>query len=156
MLVENSHSTNNVNIKRDILKSGTDVADVGCGDRFLEPEFEKLGMNYEGYDIEDGNIETDPINVRENSFDLMVSYSLIEHLHDPSNFLSEANRCLKTNGIIVIETPNWRYCKNDFYNDYTHVKPYTPTSLKTLLNHHGFNALGDFPNLRCKSMGVYK
>ena len=142
-------------VQRDLLVSGGNVADVGCGDRFLQPEFERRNMNYSGFDILDGDFETDPIPVDDNSFDLMVSYSVIEHLNDPSNFLSESLRCLKPDGHLIIETPNWHYSQRDFFNDYSHVKPYVPDSLKSLLDDHGFYVLGDFPNLRCKSRYAY-
>ena len=142
-------------VQRELFVASGNVADIGCGDRFLQSEFEKRGMNYSGFDIQDGNFEIDPIPASNKSFDLMVSYSLIEHLSDPSNLLSEMLRCLKPDGHIIIETPNWHYSQHDFYNDYTHVKPYTPCSLISLLNHHGFIVLGDFPNVRCKSNWFY-
>lgn len=142
-------------LKREIFIVNGSVADIGCGDRFLKPEFEKRKMNYSGYDIEDGDFEIDPIPADEKSFDLIVSYSLIEHLHDPSNILAEMRRCLKPGGHVILETPNWHYSQHDFYNDYTHVKPYTPGSLTSLLTHHGFIVLGDFPNVRCKSNWFY-
>ena len=142
-------------VQRNLLPLDGSVADIGCGDRFLQPEFEKRGMNYSGFDIEDGDFETDPIPAENNCFDLMISYSLIEHLRDPSLLLSEMARCLKQEGHLLLETPNWHYSQQDFFNDYTHVKPYVPDSLRSLLNHHGFSVLGDFPNLRCKSRFAY-
>lgn len=38
-------------------------------------------------------------------FDLIISHSVIEHVNDPLNYLSEACRILKPGGILFLETP---------------------------------------------------
>ena len=139
---------------RMIINGGT-VLDLGAGDQYLKPEFEKNHMSYTGLDIDDLNLETDKINSDDNVFDLVVSYSVIEHLYDPQNFLSEIFRVMKPGGIVLIETPNWHYSFKTFYNDYTHVRPFCPESLKALLIANGFDSVRAFPNLRCKPSFFY-
>lgn len=129
--------------------------DLGCGDRYLRDEIEAMGLNYEGFDIDDCNLMNEAIPASDNYADYVVSYSLIEHLPDPDNFLREAFRVLKPGGLLVLETPNWHHSGRDFFNDYTHSKPYTPASLRALCGDYGFVVMGDFPNLRCKPDWFY-
>ena len=79
--------------------------------------------------------------------------SVLEHLRDPSKFLSEILRVLKINGFIYLETPNWTYCKDIFYDDPTHQRPYTPKALENLLKIYEFKDIIITPNLRCKKSG---
>ena len=134
---------------------GNSVVDIGCGDKFLESAFKKEGLNYHGYDIDDLDIEFDNLPHDKDSIDLIISYAVIEHLSDPQNMLDEALRCLKPGGSIVIRTQNWQYSYKDFFNDYTHVKPYSPIALRSLLSNNGYEKIYDFPNLRCKSKFAY-
>jgi len=134
---------------------GSTVIDIGCGDKFLEPAFIARKMNYYGYDINDLDIETDKLPHDDESIDLLISFALIEHLEYPKNMLTEAMRCLKPGGSIVISTPNWWYSSKHFYDDYTHVKPYSPNTLSYLLADNGFKDIFDCPNLRCKSKFAY-
>ena len=49
-----------------------------------------------------------------NTFDVIISLAVIEHLDDPSIFLREIYRVLKNNGILFLSTPNWHYSKENF------------------------------------------
>ncbi len=138
-----------------IIKNGFVAADIGCGDRFLEKPISDEGMQYIGFDIHDLNLEKNPFKIKDDALNVILNYSVIEHLSDPSNFLQESYRCLKPGGVIVIETPNWKKSYRNFFDDYTHVKPYSPHSLSTLLLDFGFSRIQDFPNLRCKSQWSY-
>lgn len=139
----------------EMIKKGTRVLDLGAGDQYLKPEFEKKQMTYKGLDIEDLDLEKDKIESEDGSYNLVVSYSVIEHLYDPQNFLSEIMRVLKPGGAVLIETPNWHYSYKTFYNDFTHVRPYCPESLRALLQANGFDSVHAFPNLRCKPSFFY-
>lgn len=138
-----------------MIVNGSSVLDLGAGDQYLKPEFEKKHMSYRGLDIEDLDLEKDQIESEDNTYDLVVSYSVIEHLYDPQNFLSEIFRVMKPGGAVLIETPNWHYSFKTFYNDFTHVRPYCPNSLKSLLEGNGFKKVFAFPNLRCKPNFFY-
>ncbi len=41
-----------------------------------------------------------------NSFDLVLSNQVIEHVHNVGNYLSSINRVLKPNGLLVVSLPN--------------------------------------------------
>ena len=131
------------------------VLEIGCGDRILQKFFEEQGMEYFGVDIEECNLETDNLNFNENSFDFIISLAVIEHIQNPHNFFKNAMRCLKGNGLIYLTTPNFTYCYENFYDDYTHVKPYTAESLRYILDAYDFDNIKILPGLRCKPKWYY-
>ncbi len=138
------------------LKIGMNILDLGSGDKFLKKEFEERGMIYNDYDINDINFEVDKFNYVDNKFDLVVSLAVLEHIKNPDLFLSECKRVLKNNSHIYLSTPNWKYSKDTFWNDPTHVKPYSEKSLKDILTLKGFRNVEILPNLRCKSRWWYE
>ena len=115
------------------LTSGMKVLDLGSGDRFLKKEFEEREIVYKDYDINDIDFEVDKFKDEDNKFDLIVSLAVIEHIENPSLFLSECKRVLKSKSCIYLSTPNWKYSRDTFWNDPTHVKPYSEASLKDIL-----------------------
>jgi len=137
-------------------KSQIRLMDIGCGNRYLRYGCEKFNISYEGIDYSDCNLEKDKIPKEDNKYDLVISLALIEHLRDPSNFLNESYRILKPGGIFFISTPNWQYSFRDFFNDPTHIHPYTPISLEQVLEFSNFKNVKIVPNLRCKSKGAYQ
>ena len=137
------------------LHENSNVVDLGCGDKHLKNAFNEINVNYHGYDIDRINLEHDSIPHDDNSVDLIISFAVIEHLKNPNKMLNESLRCLKVGGSIMISTPNFEYSYKNFYDDYTHIKPYTPKSLSCLIKDIGFCEVKDFPNLRCKSKFSY-
>ena len=107
--------------------------DLGSGDKFLKNEFMEKGMTYKDYDINDIDFEIDKFNDEDDTFDLVVSLAVLEHIKNPNLFLSECKRVLKKNSHIYLSTPNWKYSKDTFWDDPTHVKPYSEESLKNIL-----------------------
>jgi 2-polyprenyl-3-methyl-5-hydroxy-6-metoxy-1,4-benzoquinol methylase len=81
--------------------------DLGCGDRYLEAPVSKRGIDYIGLDIDTVNFENNSIPVETGSVDFAVSLAVLEHLRDPSIFLSEIYRCLKPGGVVYLSTPNF-------------------------------------------------
>ena len=126
------------------------ILDIGCsGGTFLEA-FSKIGdFKCYGTDIRDENInnitfkkcdiESEPIPFEGNYFDVVFTKSVIEHVHNTDNFLSEAKRVLKRGGIFICMTPDWKSQMNIFYNDYTHVKPFTRKGLRDAMLINGFD-----------------
>jgi len=102
--------------------------------------------------IEQGvDFETDRIPYPDGHFDIACATSLIEHLHDPTNMLSEAYRVLRPGGHFVLVTPHWPYCWREFYGAYTHIQPYTHCSIRAALESHGFEVLATVPWMAGKS-----
>jgi SAM-dependent methyltransferase len=94
---------------------------------------------------------------RDGSFDAIMIMHVIEHLIDPNLILRECRRVLKPGGQIYIETPSLRSLfvpsfnvkkyneKNDmqgpynFYDDPTHIRPYSRFALCQLFRNNGFH-----------------
>jgi SAM-dependent methyltransferase len=138
------------------LKKGFRVLDLGSGDQFLKNEFDKRGIIYFSRDIKDLDFEKDKFDFEDNKFDLVLSLAVLEHLKNPDIFLSESRRVLKEGSFLFLSTPNWKYSKNIFYDDVTHVKPYSPESLTEILSIKNFQDIKIMPNLRCKSKWWYE
>ncbi len=62
----------------------------------------------------------------DNSFDVVVSFQVIEHIKDDIQYLKEINRVLKPGGIALITTPN---IKNSLSRNPWHEREYTAEGL---------------------------
>ncbi len=138
------------------LKKGSSILDLGSGDEFLKNEFIKKEIKYYGLDIKDLDFDKDNFNFNDSSFDLVISLAVLEHLKNPDLFLSEIRRVLKNGSYLFLSTPNWKYSKEIFFDDVTHVKPYSPESLNEILSIKNFKDIKIMPNLRCKSKWWYQ
>lgn len=85
---------------------------------------------------------------KNNFFDAVFAFDIIEHLESPYKFLLELRRVLKKNGLLLIQTPNINsffekfYKKNWFgYQDETHLNFFTRKSLTFLLKKVGFSII---------------
>jgi SAM-dependent methyltransferase len=132
------------------------LLDLGCADRYLAPGVKAQGWDYMGLDYTDVDFEVGKFPVESNSVDIAISLAVIEHLKEPENFMSEVFRCLKPGGLVYLSTPNFQLDFKNFYNDPTHVRPYTPVSLAELLGLNGFTSAESFPGLRCKNISWYR
>jgi len=134
---------------------GKSVVDLGCGDQNIREAFENRGASYRGIDINECNLEIENFPLETESIDIAVCLALIEHINDPGHFLKETKRILKPGGVLWISTPNIEACGEKFWDDPTHVHPYTRASLRMLLEMNGFKVLRLTPNYRCKPKSYY-
>jgi SAM-dependent methyltransferase len=70
----------------------------------------------------------------DNEFDVIYSKSVIEHMLDPLNFVSESFRVLKPGGTLLVLTPDWEANYRTFFDDFTHVRPMSRRSMNLLLS----------------------
>ena len=100
------------------LDSGLAVLDVGCGNGAICTPIRKNGNNVtcvelKGvapltrhcgvYPVIGGDAEN--LAFSSESFDLVLASEVAEHLWNPQNFFNEAHRVLKTDGHLIISTP---------------------------------------------------
>ena len=116
------------------------LIDLGCGTESFVKLVKEKNIKVKGYDLDTVDLENSKIPESNDSADYVTCLSIIEHLKDPSNLLSEIYRILKPNGILIIVTPNFYYCYRNFYDDPTHFNPFTPKKLETILKLFGFKS----------------
>lgn len=133
---------------------GKKILDIGSGKGNHLVGFSRLGIEAYGIDkrdectsvlknftIKECNIENEQFPYDDNFFDFVYSKSVLEHVVNTDNFLSESLRVLKPGGIAVFMTPDWRSQCKFFWDDYTHVKPFTRKSLQDALVMNGFDKI---------------
>lgn len=132
------------------------LLDLGALDGTFIKVVKNFGLDGKGLDVNDLDLEKDQINLANESCDIVTAISLLEHLNNPNNFLKEVRRVLKKNGYLIIVTPNWNYSMKTFFDDPTHVRPYTTQSLKFLLELSGFRQIHILPWLVNKPIWMWK
>ena len=123
------------------------VVDIGCGQGDFLTQAKELRINAEGIDDKEfwvtrcvkkglkakkGSIFEIPYD--DNSLDGVFLQSVLEHT-DPVKSMKEISRVIKNEGIVAISCPT---PEKHFWDDPTHVRPYTIKSLSTLFEMFGF------------------
>jgi SAM-dependent methyltransferase len=126
-----------------------DVLDYGCG---VKPYYYLFGNQinkYIGVDVGSNPFADDLIqpgaalNYADNSFDIVLSSQVLEHVEDVNQYMSEIKRVLRPGGIVLLSTHGtWQY----------HASPYdyqrwTSMGLKTLMKKYGFEVKNFVPIL---------
>ena len=123
-----------------------DLLDFGCGRKPYENLF--VVNKYVGVDIEISghNHRNSKIDVfydgkflpfRDESFDSLISFEVLEHVFNPDQIVSELNRVLKTNGKILISVP---FCWNEHEIPFDYAR-YSSFGIRALLERHGFDVV---------------
>lgn len=93
--------------------------DLGCGDGLLLSLLKEKGIIGKGLDISEEGVGkarakgfdvsvfdfSSKLPFPDNSFDVVISLDVLEHLYDPENLLKEARRVSK--GSVIISVPNF-------------------------------------------------
>ena len=135
--------------------------DLGCGDGVFTGELAGVVRSVVGADVAEAALSrargrhpglyfhlvpiTGPLPFADNSFDLVWSSEVIEHVADAARWLSEVRRVLAPSGRLLLTTPNHsrlalalggieRY--SDPLGDHLHL--YSRGSLRRLLDEFGF------------------
>ena len=91
--------------------------------------------------VVEAEIGEQPFPLSDNSFDVVFTKSVIEHVENWEHFLTEISRVLKPDGIAIVMTPNWETQRVNFYDDPTHIRPYTLRTLDRTLRMTGFDEI---------------
>ena len=145
---ENSIKTINCLLKASNLKeinNDSILLDVGSGDGSLINYLSSKKISCDGCDINDANLEIDPLPFKNSSFTHVLLYAVIEHIKNTDHLINEIKRVLKKDGNFILITPNFRYCYDTFYDDPTHIKPFTDRSISELLKIMNFKNINVKP-----------
>ncbi len=122
------------------------LIDLGCGDAHYKSYFLQFADKYTGVDwiktqhnskadvYSDLN---DTIEIDDGAADTVVSFSVLEHLCEPQNFLNEAYRILKKNGYMILQVP-WQWWIHEAPYDFFR---YSPFGIKYMYEKAGFRII---------------
>jgi len=91
----------------------------------------------QGLDIRQGSIYALPFE--DGQVDGTLCCWLFEHLHEPAAAAQEIRRVLSPGSPMCLIVPSERQVGHGFYDDITHVRPYSPASLTQLATMSGFS-----------------
>ncbi len=119
------------------------------GYQALGIEINKKGYEYsksQGLEVINDYIEN--AELKDNHFDIVILFHLLEHTTNPSSILSEVFRVLKKDGLLVVAFPNvncWRRLikgkKWEGWHPVEHILYFSFPTLKKLLEKTGFRII---------------
>lgn len=126
---------------------GKKLLDIGFGKGNHLIGFSRLGLDVSGIDNHKSvlkntkycDLEKENIPFDSNHFDFIFSKSVLEHIINTNNVLRESLRVLKPYGMAIFLVPDFKSQDKDFWDDYTHIHPFTKKSLRNALLISGFS-----------------
>ncbi len=131
------------------------VVDIGCGEGYgpamlagtacsvlgidIAPEVvEHARKHYGSENVSFSVMDVNALEVEDSSFDLAVSFQVVEHLVDESGYFSEIARVLTPEGRALITTPNRLTISpgRDRPINPFHLREYTPDEFELVLLEH--------------------
>jgi len=113
------------------LKKDETVLDLGCGPRDQAVPIEYSGYKYVGVDYSnqaaDFLADAHSLPFQTNTFNCVLSYAVLEHLHNPIIAIQEIERVLKPGGIYIGTVSQGE----PFHDSYFHHTPWGVISLST-------------------------
>jgi SAM-dependent methyltransferase len=129
---------------------GGKLLDLGCGRGEFLHGFAQLGFGARGFDrsrpaeprftepVVVGDYEQAGLPFSNGEFSVLFNKSVFEHVRDISSLLRECHRVLAPSGRMVSLVPDWTAQWRHFYDDWTHVRPFTLVGLRECIQSHGF------------------
>ena len=129
------------------MRPGMRMLEPGCGRGEFLRNFQRLGLDCTGLDssgqaavllaesaipVASCDVEKEAMPFADNSFDVVYSKSLLEHLRAPDAFLREARRVLNPGGLLLTLVPDWEANFKIYFDDFTHRTPFTVVSLRDI------------------------
>jgi len=137
------------------------LLDVGAGYGFFMEIAKQRGWDAHGTELTDEAVnycrskglkmfqgDFQDLGIEKDTYDIIVSIEVIEHLNTPIEFVKTAHDVLRDGGLFYLTTPNFnsilRYRLKEQYNviEYpNHLCYYTNKTLRKLYTEHGFTPL---------------
>lgn len=132
---------------------GLQVLDLGCGSGYGAASLADIAASVVAVDISAdavafaaeryraGNLSfqvidgSGPLPFADGQFDVVLSFQVIEHVHDTATYLREARRVLKPGGVMIIVTPDRTLRLLPFQKPWNrwHVREYSMASLERMV-----------------------
>ena len=134
------------------------ILDLGCGYGFFLEIAKKKGWDVYGVEITQEAVEhceekginmfkgeVKNVPFEPNSFDIIVSIEVLEHLNNPVEHVKKIHELMRSGGLHYMSTPNFNaYLRYKLKGNYdiigypNHLSYYTPRTLKKLFIQNGF------------------
>jgi len=118
---------------------------TGCESLGIEPSsLGRIGKELFGLEILENYLEE--VDLPENSFDLIHASEVIEHVQNPEGFARSLIKYLKTDGVILLTTPNAEAAASgesvekewyELFSPGSHMNLFSPQSIRLLLRRSG-------------------
>lgn len=153
------------------IKPPAKVLEIGVGNGKISNYLNKLGFDVYGVDNSKEclkllnpkvkkflvDIEMNKLPFKDNMFDVVLIFAVLEHIKCPENVLKEINRVLKSKGKVYASTPNINWfpfrlyflfgmCPEDFHTT-NHVKFWNLKRFKQLFRNSGFEVIKQITSL---------
>jgi SAM-dependent methyltransferase len=133
-----------------LLRSGLRILEIGCAEGSLGMMVrQSVTVDYTGIELSEDATAASKVLARvvraptkamaDETFDLLLSFHVLEHIHDITGELDHWRRLLADGGNLLVEVPNQaghHLLSRDPNPEHTHQ--FTPASLTALLHHSGF------------------
>ncbi|HEY1534612.1 MAG TPA: class I SAM-dependent methyltransferase [Polyangiaceae bacterium] len=129
---------------------GSKLLDLGSGRGEFLHGFARQGFDAMGIDrsrpsapkfsepVVVGDYERAGLPFASGEFSVLFSKSVFEHIVDIASLLKECHRVLAPAGRMIALVPDWTAQWRHFYDDWTHVRPFTLNGLRECVACHGF------------------
>jgi len=166
-----------------LLKSNDKILEIGCGIGTVVHELSKKGHDIIGIDISGKAIEygrnkysdiclevqaAEILPYEDESFEVVLSFDLFEHIAEIDKHISEVKRVLRPGGYYLFQTPN-RYSNIIYETLWTkslqwrryHPSLHSPGQLRRRMARHGFetrfvkmNPINEFTEKKLQKLGL--
>lgn len=132
-----------------LIKKGNIVLDLGCGTGYGTNTLVGKNVDIHAIDINSEAIkyaikkyskkikfyvrDAELLVFKDNYFDAICCFEVIEHVKNPEILLREVKRVLNVNGIFVISTPNRIICSPEKIENRYHLREYSFEELNNIL-----------------------
>jgi ubiquinone/menaquinone biosynthesis C-methylase UbiE len=167
----------------DLLRTEDRILEIGCGIGTVVHELSKKGHDIIGIDISSEAIEygrnkygdirlevhaAETLPYEDESFEVVLSFDLFEHIAEIDKHISEVRRVLRPGGYYLFQTPN-RYSNIIYEILWTkslqwrryHPSLHSPGQLRRRMARHGFetrfvkmNPLNEFTEKKLQKLGI--
>jgi ubiquinone/menaquinone biosynthesis C-methylase UbiE len=136
------------------IKNGDTVLELGCGyadfiNQIRAKRKIAIDINISSKKHCNKDVEfilssvTSQLSIEEESINAVFASNLLEHLsiEEVKTLLLKIRNMLNYGGRLIIIQPNYKYSYKDYWDDYTHITPFTHISLTDLIGSSGFNII---------------